>query len=202
LVIAGANHHTKPGYWESIRDSQRGNPRIEFRGYVEEQEIPELYGTSSVLVMPYDSATGASGPAHQACEFGLPMVCADIPDFRTMAADEEMAISFYETGHAADLADKLARVLESPEHQRRMAEQNFSAAVRMTMPNVVRHYLRWFELAERKRALGSTSEFKTFRRWSRGRMRHSRYSSGPTAATRPEEEIVQTKFRIVEERES
>ena len=23
LVIAGANHHTKPGYWESIRESNR-----------------------------------------------------------------------------------------------------------------------------------------------------------------------------------
>ena len=201
LVVAGANHHTKPGYWESIRDSQKGNPRIDFRGYVEEQDIPNLYGTSSIVVMPYDSATGSSGPAHQACEFGVPMVCADIPDFRTMAADEEMAISFYKTGDAADLADKLAGVLESLENQRRMAEQNFSAAVRMTMPNVVRHYLRWFELAERKRALGSTSEVQTFRRWSRDRLHLSGSSSHPTAATAPEAEVVQTKFRIVEERE-
>ena len=129
------------------------------------------------------------------------MVCADIPDFRTMAADEEMAISFYKTGDAADLADKLAGVLESLENQRRMAEQNFSAAVRMTMPNVVRHYLRWFELAERKRALGSTSEVQTFRRWSRDRLHLSGSSSHPTAATAPEAEVVQTKFRIVEERE-
>ncbi|MGB7584348.1 MAG: glycosyltransferase [Terriglobales bacterium] len=166
LVIAGANHHTKPGYWESIRDSQKANPRAEFRGYVEEYEIPDLFRRSSVVVMPYDSATGSSGPAHQACEFGVPMVCAGLADFRSMAADEEMAISFYKTGDAVDLADKLAGLLESPERQRHMAEQNFSAAVRMTMPNVVRNYLRWFELAERKRALGST-ELQTFRRWSR-----------------------------------
>jgi glycosyltransferase involved in cell wall biosynthesis len=167
LVIAGANHHTKPGYWESIRDSQKGNSRVEFRGYVEESEIPNLFRTSSVLVMPYDSATGSSGPAHQACEFGVPMVCADIPDFRTMAADEEMAISFYKTGDAAELAEELTGVLGSIVDQRRMAEQNFSAAVRMTMPNVVRNYLRWFELAERRRALGS-SAIESFRRWSRG----------------------------------
>jgi len=201
LVIAGANHHTKPGYWESIRDSQKENPRIEFRGYVEEQEIAELYGTSSIVVMPYDSATGSSGPAHQACEFGVPMVCADIPDFRTMATDEEMAISFYKTGDAADLADKLAGVLESPADQRRMAEQNFSAAVRMTMPNVVRHYLRWFELAERKRALGSSSEIQTFRRWSRDRLRFSG-SSRLTAPNAPEAGAIHTKFRIVDETET
>src|SRR5580698_9927558 len=161
LVIAGANHHTKPGYWESIRDSQKGNSRIEFRGYVAEHEIPDLFRGSSIVVMPYDSATGSSGPAHQACEFGVPMVCADLADFRTMATDEEMAINFYKTGDAADLADKLAEVLESPELQHSMAEQNFSAAVRMTMPNVVRNSLRWFERAKPKRALGSTSEPKS-----------------------------------------
>jgi glycosyltransferase involved in cell wall biosynthesis len=202
VIIAGANHHTKPGYWESIRDSQNGNPRIEFRGYVPEQEIPDLFRSSSIVVMPYDSATGSSGPAHQACEFGVPMVCADIADFRTMAADEEMAISFYKTGDAADLADKLAGILESPADQRRMAKQNFSAAVRMTMPYVVRNYLRWFELAERKRALGSSSEFQTFRRWSRDPLGSSglRLFSGPNSLARATQAagVVRIKSRIVE----
>jgi glycosyltransferase involved in cell wall biosynthesis len=165
LIVAGSNHHTKPGYWESIRESQKGNPRIEFRGYVPESDIADLFSTSSVVVMPYDSATGSSGPAHQACEYGVPMVCADLPDFRTMAADEDMAASFYKTGDAPDLACKLADVLESPELQQQMAAQNFSAAVRMTMPSVVRRYLRWFALAERKRALASWSEPQPASRW-------------------------------------
>ena len=43
LIVAGANHHTKPGYWEWIREQQRGNPRIEFRGYVAEDDIPEFF---------------------------------------------------------------------------------------------------------------------------------------------------------------
>ena len=53
--------------------------------------------------MPYDSSTGSSGPAHQACEFGLPIVCANIPDFCCMAEDEDMAIGFYRKGDAIDL---------------------------------------------------------------------------------------------------
>jgi glycosyltransferase involved in cell wall biosynthesis len=201
LVIAGANHHTKPGYWESIRDSQKGNSRIEFRGYVAEHEIPDLFRGSSIVVMPYDSATGSSGPAHQACEFGVPMVCADLADFRTMATDEEMAINFYKTGDAADLADKLAEVLESPELQHSMAEQNFSAAVRMTMPNVVRNYLRWFELAERKRALGSTSELQSFRHWSRQLRADVRRRScvGTMADVVSEGEVIRIKSRAADD---
>jgi glycosyltransferase involved in cell wall biosynthesis len=153
LIIAGANHHTKPGYWESIRESQRGNPRIEFRGYVPEAAIPALFSTSSIVTMPYTSATGSSGPAHQACEYGVPIVCADLPDFRVMAADEEMAVDFHAPENAADLADKLVRILQSEERQHQMAEQNFLAALRMTMPNVVRSYLRWFELVKKQKAL-------------------------------------------------
>ena len=138
LIVAGANHHTKPGYWESIRDSHNFGSRVEFRGYVPEEAIPELYSTTSVVVMPYDSATGSSGPAHQACEYGVPIVCADIADFRDMAADEDMAVRFYQRGNAADLADQLTSILQSRGTQRQMAEQNFSAAIQMTLPSVVR----------------------------------------------------------------
>jgi hypothetical protein len=166
LVIAGANHHTKPGYWESIRESQAGNSRIDFRGYVAEEAIPELYATTSVVVMPYDSATGSSGPAHQACEYGVPIVCADIADFRSMADDEDMTVDFYKARDAADLADKLVAILQSPSRQRAAAEHNFSAAMRMTMPSVVRQYLRWFELARHKQTKSGLIRFRL--RSSRG----------------------------------
>ena len=159
LIVAGANHHTRPGYWESIRDSQSVGSRVEFRGYVPEEDIPALFRTASVVVMPYDSATGSSGPAHQACEYGVPIVCADLADFRDMAADEDMAVNFYKLGDAADLADQLVSILQSPEQQCRMAEQNFSAAIQMTLPSVVRNYLRWFELNRCKKEVGSLPLF-------------------------------------------
>jgi len=153
LVVAGANHHTKPGYWESIRAAQPAGLPIEFRGYVPEEEIPELFQSASIVVMPYDSATGSSGPAHQACEYGVPIVCADIRDFREMATNESMAIRFYRRGDPADLAEQLSAVLLSPGLERKMAQHNFAAGVEMTMSRVVRSYLRWFELNRCKRVL-------------------------------------------------
>lgn len=153
LIVAGANHHTKAGYWESIREAQPAHLPIEFRGYVPEEAIPDLFQTTSVLVMPYDSATGSSGPAHQACEFGVPIVCADIPDFHGMATEEDMAILFYKLGDPTDLAEQLIQILQSPELEHKMASHNFSAGVEMTMSNVVRNYLRWFELNKYKKAI-------------------------------------------------
>jgi glycosyltransferase involved in cell wall biosynthesis len=153
LIIAGANHHTKAGYWESIREGQPADLPIEFHGYVAEEDIPELFRTSSIVVMPYDSATGSSGPAHQACEYGVPIVCADIPEFREMAADEGMAARFYKRGDATNLAEQLAAILRSPELQSEMAERNYAAGLQMTLASVVRNYLRWFELNRFKRAV-------------------------------------------------
>jgi glycosyltransferase involved in cell wall biosynthesis len=159
LIVAGANHHTKAGYWESIRAAQPPDLPIEFYGYVPEEAIPELFQTTSLLVLPYDSATGSSGPAHQACEYAVPIVCADIADLREMAANEDMAVNFYKTGNAADLAEQLIAILQSPEMQLQMAEHNFAAGVRMTMASVIRNYLRWFELNQFKKEIRNTGFF-------------------------------------------
>jgi len=155
LVVAGANHHTKAGYWESIRAAQPPGLPIEFRGYVPEEAIPELFQKTSLMVMPYDSATGSSGPAHQACEYGVPIVCADVPDFKEMAANENMAIRFYKRGDPADLATQISTVLLDPTLEREMAEHNFAAGVEMSIGSVVAGYLRWFELNRCKRTLKS-----------------------------------------------
>ncbi|MFZ0301588.1 MAG: glycosyltransferase [Terracidiphilus sp.] len=153
LIVGGANHHTKVGYWESIRDAQPPGLPIEFRGYVPEEDIPELFGSTSIVVIPYHSATGSSGPAHQACEFGIPIVCADLPDFRVMVEDEDMAVRFYKPGNAADLAEQLIAILQSPELEHEMAEQNSIAGLEMMIGNVVNNYLRWFRLQRCKRVL-------------------------------------------------
>ena len=168
LIVAGANHHTRAGYWESIRDAQPAHLPIEFRGYVPEVDIPELFQSTSVLVLPYDSATGSSGPAHQACEYGVPIVCANIGDFHGMVEDEDMAVRFYETGDSASLASQLIAILQSPGLQRQMAQHNFAAGIEMTMTSVVNNYLRWFELNRCKKAMGDAGVLRNRRRrWLR-----------------------------------
>jgi glycosyltransferase involved in cell wall biosynthesis len=165
LVIAGSNHPMTPGYVESIAEELKGDPRVEFTGYVAEEDIPKLFRTSSFLVLPYSSATGASGVAHLACEFGVPIVSAGIQDFREMAWDEGIAIEFYETGAAQDLSDRMHALLTDDQKMREMSEQNFSAALRMTMPQIIRQYLRSFDLHQRARALEPISRFRRIPSW-------------------------------------
>jgi glycosyltransferase involved in cell wall biosynthesis len=188
LIVAGANHHTKAGYWESIRAAQPAGLPIEFHGYVPEEAIPKLFRTTSLLVLPYDSATGSSGPAHQACEYAVPIVCADIPDLCEMAANEDMAINFYKTGNAVDLAEQLIAILQSPEMQLRMAQYNFAAGVRMTMASVIRNYLRWFELNQFKKEIRNSEFFPWSRRvWPRPLF--SRSKNSPYDLTMPTDSL-------------
>jgi glycosyltransferase involved in cell wall biosynthesis len=165
LIVAGSNHPMAPGYVESVAQSKEGNELFQFTGYVSENDIPRLFRNASVLVLPYSSATGASGVAHLACQFGVPILSAGIDDFREMAQDESLAVDFYETGSAASLATQLSQLLADPEHMREMAEQNFSAALRMTMPQIIRQYLRSFDLQQRTRALEPISRFRRIPSW-------------------------------------
>ena len=165
LIVAGGDHPQAAGYIESMKKQHAGNPRIDFRGYVPESDLAELFQSSTVAVMPYSSSTGCSGVAHLACAFGVPIVSADLSDFRQMSQSEELAMEFYPPGNAQGLADCLCKFLNDAEKQISMATQNFSAALRMTMPNVVQKYLRHFELQQRVQTLKYISRFRRLPRW-------------------------------------
>ena len=63
------------------------------------------------------------------------------------------------------MAHEILRLLRDQKMQREMAEQNFSAALRMTMPQVVRQYLRSFDIYQRSRALEPMSRFRRLPAW-------------------------------------
>ena len=165
LVVAGGDHPQAAGYTDLMRKLCADNPRIEFRGYIPEDALPDLFQESTVAVMPYSSSTGCSGVAHLACAYGVPIVCADLADFRQMAETEELAIEFYPPGDAQGLADCLIQFLEDPTRQQAMATRNFSAGLRMTMPNVVQKYLRHFELQQRVQTLRYVAQIRRLPRW-------------------------------------
>jgi glycosyltransferase involved in cell wall biosynthesis len=177
LIIAGANNGNSPGYIESLRARHGDHPGIEFTGYVEEEKIRDIFGSSSFMVMPYTSATGASGVAHLAAQHGVPIICSDIPDFREMAENEGLAIKFYPIGDKQALARQMIELLQSEEEQREMAEQNFSAALRLTMPQIIRQYVRAFDRHQRARALEAISRFRRIPPWVPSRSAIFRASS-------------------------
>jgi glycosyltransferase involved in cell wall biosynthesis len=146
LVIAGTDHPKTPGYLRSVQEKLAGRSDIVFTGYVAENDIPQLFQSSTVTVLPYTSSAGSSGIAHLACTYGVPIIASDIPDFRRLAEEEGLAIDFFPAGNTTALAEHLVYLLESRDRQVEMALENASAALRMSMPEIIRQYLRTFEL--------------------------------------------------------
>jgi glycosyltransferase involved in cell wall biosynthesis len=165
LTIAGGDHPKTPGYVASVAARYKHNPNIKFTGYVPEEAIAGLFQGTSVAVMPYTSSAGSSGVAHLACEYGVPILASDIQDFRELAAEENIAIEFYRSGNVEDLTAQLLAVLRSPERLEAMAMQNFSAALRMSMPEIIRQYIRSFDLQKRVKMLQAASRFRRMPRW-------------------------------------
>lgn len=165
LVIAGADHPKAPGYLKAIADQCWRQPQIKIVGYVDEDKIAEMFQSSSVAVMPYTSSAGSSGIAHLACAYGVPIVASDIPDFHQLADEEGLAIDFVKPGDPNDIAEHLLALLKSPERQMEMGLQNVSAALRMSMPEIMRQYLRGFHLHRGLHDLAAVSRLRRVPQW-------------------------------------
>jgi glycosyltransferase involved in cell wall biosynthesis len=144
LVVAGTNHPNTPGYLEGLQRRWHG-PAVRFLGYLAEDELPALFTSASVLVLPYSSTAGTSGVVHQACQFGLPMVAAEVPELVEIAREEGVAMEFYTQGDGKVLANQLIRLLSSNELRKKFSEQNLAAAQKTPMSQVIDDYVRLFQ---------------------------------------------------------
>jgi len=165
LVVAGTDHPKTPGYLKSVQAKYSGRPEVSFIGYVAESEIGALLQRSTVAALPYTSSAGSSGIAHLACTYGVPIIASDIPDFRRLQQEEGLAMDVFPPGNARELAQQLIDLLSDRERQEEMAMQNISAAMRMSMPEIIRQYLRTFELRQELDAMVSISALRKLPRW-------------------------------------
>ncbi len=152
LVIGGGDHPKTAGYVKSMAD-RFASDRIRFLGYVPEEDIADLFRDASLAVMPYTSSAGSSGVAHLAAQYGVPVIASGIQDFRDLAEHEGIAINFFTPGSEDSLVEQLVTALNSPEELKEMAWKSHAAGVAMSMPQVVRDYLRSFRQQERIKTL-------------------------------------------------
>lgn len=152
LVIAGGDHPKTPGYVRSVAQ-RHADDRISFLGYVPEESIADLFREASLTVLPYTSSAGSSGVAHLAAQYGVPVIASDIQDFRELAEHEGIAIQFFTPGDADALVEQLLLALNSPDDLKEMAWRSHAAGVAMSMPQVVREYIRSFRQHERVKTL-------------------------------------------------
>ena len=162
VIVAGGDHPKARGYVAGLKEQYRRNAAINFVGYVPEAKLAGLFRSAALAVLPYNSGAGSSGVAHLACEYGLPIVAAELADFVEMATWEHLAVQFYPRGDRGKLAQAVVRLLQSPESRAEMSAQNVAAAECITFDHVVSEYLEVFQTKKNRtsglQTLGKTPQ--------------------------------------------
>ena len=137
LVVAGTDSPNSAGYMAGVATRCADVPNLTFTGYVAEEDVAALFGSSAVVAFPYTSTTGSSGVLHQAGEYGRAAVLPRIGDLIDIIEEEGFRGVYFEPGDPISLADALAKVLDDDSLREDLGRRNFAAASGIPMSEVV-----------------------------------------------------------------
>ncbi len=141
LVIAGTDSPNSPGYLAGVAATCTDLPNVSFPGYVEEEDVEELFSSATVTAFPYTSTTGSSGVLHQAGSYGRSAVLPAIGDFVEVIEEEGFIGQYFEPGDATSLADSLTKLLDDPTLNADHGRRNYLAATGIPMSEVIDWHL-------------------------------------------------------------
>ena len=128
LVIVGNADNFRTGDEETVRrlqelSAQEGS--VEFTGRISNDELKYLYAESRLLVQP-SLYEGFGIPPLEAMTVGTRALISDIPVFKEIYA--RFPVTFFKTGDAADLAEKLLSINDAPftEEERSIIHNTYS----------------------------------------------------------------------------
>lgn len=144
IVVAGTDSPNTPGYLAGVETKYKVVKQLRFTGYVEEEDVPKIFGESAVVVFPYTSTTGSSGVLHQAGSYGKPAIMPNLGDLAMLVKEEGYGGEFFEPDSVESLADAIQKVLENNEYRIKLAKQNYFAAASLPMEDLVDWYTLHF----------------------------------------------------------
>jgi glycosyltransferase involved in cell wall biosynthesis len=115
------DRHYAEGLCEEIKSSDL-TARIRTTGYLQHDELEALTARATLAVFPFDRVTG-SGSVALAIALGMPVVATDLPGLRELV-DEGAGVELLPRAEPDCWADRIARLLASPDQLRALAAMN------------------------------------------------------------------------------
>jgi len=141
LVVAGSDSPNAAGYIEAMEQSAADLSGVRFTGYVAEDDIPDLFRSASVVVFPYTSTTGSSGPLHQAGTYARAAAVPRVGDFMDLIEEEGFVGEPFDPDDPDSIADALASVVGDDDRRDRLGTQNHAAASGLPLADIVDWHL-------------------------------------------------------------
>ena len=139
LVIVGASHQVFASAVDF--DSLLDDDRIEFTGYISDDELVDLYRKAELFVYP-SLYEGFGLPPLEAMACGCPCVISDSGSLPEVGGD---ATLYCDPNNVADLADKIAIVLEDSDLRATLRQKGLAQATRFSWDRAAEEYLRIIE---------------------------------------------------------
>lgn len=115
LVVAGGSSDTS-AYFDEVRELAQGDPRVVVTGFVEGEELAELYSNAFCYVLPSD-VEGMPMSLLEAMAYGRCCVTSDVPECADVVADTGLT---FPAGSEEGLRAALASLLADPNGARAM----------------------------------------------------------------------------------
>ena len=141
IVIAGTDNPNVKGYLEQVKKRYDHVDRLTFTGYVKEEEVPEIFRESTIVVFPYTATTGSSGVLHQAGSYGKAMILTNLGDLARLIKEEGYAGEFFEPEDKHSLAAAITKLLSDDDHRKKIGKANYRAASSLSMADIADWYL-------------------------------------------------------------
>lgn len=90
---------------------------VEFRGFVDRQELDQLYRGAAAVVVP-SRWEAASGPVFEAFAYGVPVACSDVPPIRSQVEQTGGEVAFFDPDNPGSIAAAILEVLAESERYR------------------------------------------------------------------------------------
>ena len=136
LVVGGTDSPNAAGYLAEMEAGAADLPGVNFLGYIEEEDVEGLFESSSVVVFPYTSTTGSSGPLHQAGAFARPVIVPEVGDFVGLLEDEGFVGVAFDPASTSSLTEALHTVLSDGELRAEHGATNHSAANSLPLADI------------------------------------------------------------------
>ena len=137
LIVAGEDHPNFPGYLQ--RFAKQNIPNVEFCGYVQEQQLEQIFKKADVLAMPYLAVPGTSGVFYLACGYGTPVVASDLPEIREILADGASAV-LVPPQNVGALREEILKLLFDKKKSGEIAAKNITFAKKRSWNYVAEAY--------------------------------------------------------------
>lgn len=122
LTIYGRPDVKSAGYFQVLQKRVATYPTISFGGFVDNADVSDLYREIDVLVVPSLWPENSPMTVLEALAHGTPVIVSDAPGMTDLVQHEVNGLVFTPQ-HGPDLANQMARLVESPALVKQLAGQ-------------------------------------------------------------------------------